>query len=178
MSRRRTHLHAVALWLTLAGVLLRGLIPVGFMPGWVAASEPASRSWVVICPTSPLRAVQHTATDPTPAGHLRAALAALPEGALSGPICHGAGQPAAVASVTATTPDDDHGSHRIAAEHLDCPFAAAVAAVLPAADVAPALPARSGLTATPSRTLAHDHDPQRRRPPARAPPAGADTTLA
>ena len=51
--RRPSPLTRAAVWLALAGVVLRSLIPVGFMPGWIGA-VPGAASWLVICPASEL----------------------------------------------------------------------------------------------------------------------------
>lgn len=62
MFRSRTALHAFALWLALSAVLLRSLIPVGFMPGWTGSGGEQA-SWLIICPASPLSAAL------APSGH-------------------------------------------------------------------------------------------------------------
>lgn len=45
------------LGLLLAVMLLRALIPSGFMPGWDRAANEGQRRWLIVCETSPLQAM-------------------------------------------------------------------------------------------------------------------------
>ena len=54
MSRHR-RLYTITLWLALSGVLLRGLIPVGFMPGWAGSTMGGEPSWLIVCPAGELQ---------------------------------------------------------------------------------------------------------------------------
>lgn len=45
------------LGLLLAVLLLRALIPSGFMPGWDRAANEGQRRWLIVCETSPLQAL-------------------------------------------------------------------------------------------------------------------------
>ena len=173
MLRSRSHLQAFALWLALAGVVLRSLVPVGFMPGWAgAAGDGGEARWLIVCPTSPLHGAL-ASPAPAPAdphaehhGHHAgmdhgdaAALAAVDMAAADSHAGHDASQ---------------HGGHRIAAEHLSCPFAGASSPALPAADLA-CLVADHGTSTADVAAAADAIRPVRRRlPPARAPPAAID----
>eukprot|EP01034_Spumella_vulgaris_P003187 gene3187-4114_t len=105
MFHPRSHLHRLALWLALSGVLLRGLVPVGFMPGWAQASADGQRSWLTICAAGDLRALLPQAG----AGHH-----------------HHAGM-----VMTAAGDADEHLAHRLDEADLSCPFAAADVPALP-----------------------------------------------
>lgn len=54
---RFSHVRRFALLMAVAGVLLRGLIPPGFMPGWTGELEGQARSWLAICPAGELQAL-------------------------------------------------------------------------------------------------------------------------
>lgn len=57
-QQRATSLSRQAvLGLLLAVMLLRALIPSGFMPGWDRAANEGQRRWLIICETSPLQAL-------------------------------------------------------------------------------------------------------------------------
>lgn len=186
MFRSRSHLQAFALWLALAGVVLRSLVPVGFMPGWTgSAAKPGGASWLIICPTSPLHAALASPVA-APAHHDHAAMQAAQAAAADDPHAHHHGHHAGMdhgAAVDRATPAADphaghdasqHGGHRIAAEHLSCPFAGAGSPALPAADIAflVAAPGTSPVeTVRPADAVT---TVRRRLPPARAPPVAID----
>lgn len=193
MFRSRSHLTSFALWLALAGVVLRALVPVGFMPGWTGATAKAGDAgWLVICPTSPLHGALAAPEAPAaaPVHDHAAMLAAAAEAEAGDPHAHHHhGHPAAMAhagmdhGAMAAAPVADphaghdagrHGDHRIAAEHLSCPFAGAAAAALPVAGFGPvgldagaSAPDRAAASAAVARI-------RHRLPPARAPPAASD----
>lgn len=185
MFRSRSHLHAFALWLALAGVVLRSLVPVGFMPGWTdGAAKSSDARWLIICPTSPLYGALASPAA-APKHHDHAAMLAA-QAAAADPHAHHHGHHAGMDHGSAVSTADphaghdasQHGGHRIAAEHLSCPFAGAGSPALPSI-VSAGQFAASGSTAPdvarpPVVVLAV----QRRLPPARAPPAGVDTRLA
>lgn len=200
MFRSRSHLQSIALWLALAGVALRSLVPVGFMPGWTdAAANGGERSWLIICPTSPLHEalaspVERTAQASSLLHHDHAAMRAAQSAAADvyGLHCrtgHHADAPSAASSaaqsaiVAAAVPAADphaehapsqHGEHRIAAEHLSCPFAAAGAPALPvtaSAFLVAAVGASTLDVAAPAAAVIAD---RHRLPPARGPPPRFD----
>lgn len=200
MFRSRSHLQSIALWLALAGVALRSLVPVGFMPGWTdAAANGGERSWLIICPTSPLHEalaspVARTAQASPLLHHDHAAMRAARSAAADvyGLHCrtgHHADAPSAASSaaqsaiVAAAVPAADphaehapsqHGEHRIAAEHLSCPFAAAGAPALPvtaSAFLVAAVGASTLDVAAPAAAVIAD---RHRLPPARGPPLRFD----
>lgn len=207
MFRSRSHLQSMALWLALAGVALRSLVPVGFMPGWTDAAAGGGARWLIICPTSPLYAALQAAPDhghevapaAAPAAdhahhaaehHDHAAmLAAQAAAAAADPHAHhhhgAAGDAEAAASPSAVAVDphaghdaSQHGGHRIAAEHLSCPFAGAAAPALPANAAVLAAVVVGNVrpnTAVPADAVIRHH---RRLPPARAPPRRDDDTAA
>lgn len=194
MFRSRSHLQAFALWLALAGVVLRSLVPIGFMPGWTgAAGDGDDARWLIICPTSPLYGALATPVAAKPhhdhaamlAAQAAAAAAADPHAHHHGLHGHHAGMdhgaagdavPVATAAADPHAGHDpgQHGGHRIAAEHLSCPFAGAGSPALPTAALA-FLVADHG-TSTPDVAAPADAVPpvRRRLPPARAPPAAID----
>lgn len=49
MPRRASRLHSLALWLALAGVLLRAAVPFGYMPGWMQAGSHGGSNLLVLC---------------------------------------------------------------------------------------------------------------------------------
>ena len=102
MFHPRSRLHRLALWLALGGVLLRGLVPAGFMPGWAQVDADGQRSWLSICTAGELRAL-------LPAGHH-----------------HHAGM-----VMTAAGDAEEHLAHRLDEADLSCPFAAADVPALP-----------------------------------------------
>lgn len=202
MFRSRSHLQSIALWLALAGVALRSLVPVGFMPGWTdAAANGGERSWLIICPTSPLHgalasSVARTAQASSLLHHDHAAMQAAqsavgedPQAAeIYGLHCRtghhaeaeSAAQSAIVAAVVpaadphAEHAPSQHGEHRIAAEHLSCPFAAAGASALPitaSAFLVAAVGASTLDVAAPAAAVIAD---RHRLPPARGPPPRFD----
>jgi hypothetical protein len=182
MFRSRSHLQATALWLALAGVVLRSLVPVGFMPGWTSAGgvDGAPR-WLIVCPTSPLHGAL---ADPTPppthdaAGHHDHAAMLAAMAAADDPHAGHHGHHGDAAATVADGHDGhaagEHGGHRIAAEHLSCPFAGAAAAALPVADGAFAVTVADGRELTAVRPADAVVPVRRRLPPARAPPAPHD----
>jgi hypothetical protein len=143
MSRFRSRLRLAALWLALAGVLLRGLVPAGFMPGWTQAGTDGSRSWLMVCPAGELATL--LPADPHAHHHHM-------QGAAAG---------------------DDHDAHRIGEAHLGCPFAAVAAPALPSAATTFLAISRPTTSAVPFGSLAPPTSDQRRLPPARAPPVSA-----
>ncbi|WP_293370081.1 hypothetical protein [Nevskia sp.] len=164
MFRSRSHLHATALWLALAGVLLRSLVPVGFMPGWTdTAAKDGQAAWLIICPTSPLHAA------------LAAPVAVDPHAHHHGGMDHGA-MPAA--DPHANHDAGQHEGHRIAAAHLSCPFAGAGSPALPSVAYTTAFAASGSTAPDVARPSAVILAVQRRLPPARAPPAAIDTRYA
>lgn len=214
MFRSRSHLQSMALWLALAGVALRSLVPVGFMPGWTDAAAGGDARWLIICPTSPLYAALqavpgHGGHETTPeaapgAGHGgpsaehthhagghhdHAAMLAAQAAAAADPHAHhhhgAAADAEAAASPSAVAADphaghdaSQHGGHRIAAEHLSCPFAGAAAPALPASAAVLAAAVAGSVrpnAAVPADAVIRHH---RRLPPARAPPRRDDDTAA
>lgn len=204
MFRSRTHLQSMALWLALAGVALRSLVPVGFMPGWTDAAAGGDARWLIICPTSPLYAALQAAPGhghgaaPVAAAsaehahhagghHDHAAMLAAQAAAAADPHAHhhhgAAADAAASPSAVAANPHaghdaSQHGGHRIAAEHLSCPFAGAAAPALPASAVVLAAAVAGSIrpnAAVPADAVIRNH---RRLPPARAPPHRDDDTAA
>lgn len=201
MFRSRTALHSFALWLALSAVVLRSLIPVGFMPGWIGSGVEAGNRWLIICPASPLSAAL-AAPVAAHGGHghhdhaaMLAAMAAAEATAANADALdphaghalhhgrhHGADAmavagPPALADVNAGHAGHDpaqHEAHRIASEHQGCPFAGAVAPALPVslASLAVAIPAAS--IGRPASAAAVASASQRRLPPARAPPRYLD----
>ena len=58
MNRLRAHgLQRLTLALALAALLLRALIPTGFMPGWDRSAAEGGPRWLVVCETSPLHSL-------------------------------------------------------------------------------------------------------------------------
>lgn len=183
MFRSRTALHCFALWLALSALVLRSLVPVGFMPGWTGVGAEGGH-WLIICPASPLSA----ALAPPAAKHahhdhaaMMAAMAAA-EAAGDPHAAHlamaGMSHDMHAAGMHAGHDPAQHEAHRLASEHQSCPFASAVAPALPVtlASFALAIPAATlGRTATAVSTASAS---QRRLPPARAPPAVIDTYAA
>lgn len=49
MLPRTRRLHSFALWLALAGVLLRASVPFGYMPGWLQAGGHGNASLLALC---------------------------------------------------------------------------------------------------------------------------------
>lgn len=204
MFRSRSHLQSMALWLALAGVALRSLVPVGFMPGWTDAAAGGDARWLIICPTSPLYAALQAAPDAAPVAghdgpsaehahhagghHDHAAMLAAQAAAAADPHAHHhhpgtAAEVGASTSVVAADPHaghdaSQHGGHRIAAEHLSCPFAGAAGPALPASAVVLAVAIAGSVrpnAAVPADAVIRHH---RRLPPARAPPHRNDDTAA
>ena len=101
MFRSRTSWHAIALWLALSAVVLRSLIPVGFMPGWTGSSGGESASWLIICPASPLSAALAPKAS-SHAGH---------------PHHDHAAMLAAMAAATSTGNGDPHAGHHAGMHH-------------------------------------------------------------
>ena len=195
MFRSRSHLQAVALWLALAGVVLRGLVPVGFMPGWTGTdTRNDAAAWLIICPTSPLHgAFVAPAAAPAVAGHHdHAAMLAAMAAAAADPHAHhhhgpqaaiaaaadAAAEPAAAADPHAGHAAGEHGGHRIAAEHLSCPFAGAATAALPVAAAVFAADFAGASAPIPARSADAVPTVRRRLPPARAPPPHDDHAVA
>jgi hypothetical protein len=56
-ARHRQPLRAVLSWLLLASLLLRGLVPLGFMPGWDRAANEGKSAWLIVCPAGDLQAL-------------------------------------------------------------------------------------------------------------------------
>jgi hypothetical protein len=191
MFRSRSHLQSIALWLALAGVALRSLVPVGFMPGWTdAAANGGERSWLIICPTSPLHEalaspVARTAQASPLLHHDHAAMQAAQSAAADvyGLHCRTGHHADADSVAQSAAPSADphvehapsqHGEHRIAAEHLSCPFAAAGAPALPvtaSAFLVAAVGASTLDVAAPAAAVIAD---RHRLPPARGPPPRFD----
>ena len=187
MFRSRSHLQSFALWLALAGVALRSLVPVGFMPGWTdAATKAGDASWLIICPTSPLYGALASPVAAKPHHDHAAMLAAQAASAAAAAdphahhhghhagMDHGAAAATATADPHAGHDPSQHGGHRIAAEHLSCPFAGAGSPALPVADLA--FLVASPDASTPDIVATADAVPsvRRRLPPARGPPAAID----
>lgn len=192
MFRSRTSLHSFALWLALSAVVLRSLIPVGFMPGWTGSSGGESASWLIICPASPLSAALAPKAS-SHAGHphhdhaaMLAAMAAATSTGNGDPHAgHHAGMDhdAATMSVAAVDPHAGHDpaahlGHRIASEHQSCPFAGAVAPALPVSVAAYVALIADALASRPATAVGVVAASQRRLPPARAPPVAIDTRSA
>lgn len=188
MFRSRTALHSFALWLALSAVVLRSLIPVGFMPGWTGTGEEGGR-WLIICPASPLSAA--LVPPAQPAGHHdHAAMMAAMAAADADPHAahHGMGQMMGdmagmshdmhAAGMHAGHDPAQHDAHRIASEHQSCPFAGAVAPALPVTLASFALAIPAATLGRPASTVSSATASQRRLPPARAPPAAIDTFAA
>lgn len=202
MLRHHHRLHRAALWLALSAVVLRSLIPIGFMPGWIGA-VPGSPSWLVICPASELQALLKAPSNDH-AGHPSAApkiaLAATagvePDAEPAAAHCPGhasaAASPVTPKPVVVSAVDDaapaghaghdaheghdpaQHAGHRIAAEHQSCPFAAAATPALALAPTAAPLAASAAATPDVVRLPVAIPAAPRRLPPARAPPARID----
>lgn len=128
--RRQSPLTRAVVWLALAGVLLRGLIPVGFMPGWIGA-VPGAASWLVICPASELSRLATLPVAPATATAIVDAAAADPVPTAASDSASGDHD----ASVHAA-----HAAHRSHAGHVGmAPMSAAEhAAMLAAMAAAPA----------------------------------------
>ncbi|GAC1628427.1 MAG: hypothetical protein NVS9B10_18340 [Nevskia sp.] len=154
MGHRPSGWHRCALWLALGSVLLRGLVPAGFMPGWTQAGTDGRYSWLTICPAGELQAL--LPQDPHAQHHHHPGAAAMP-----------AGTAAAAAGM-------DHSAHRLGEAHLSCPFAAAAAPGLPVALAALALPAPGLAFVAAQRPPGPLATRLRRLPPARGPPRQAD----
>lgn len=99
----RSALHRLALWLALGGMLLRGLVPLGFMPGWAQADAEGRRSWRSLCAVGDLRAL----------------------------LPHGPSHHHHAGMVMAADDADEHQVHRLDEADLSCPFAAADVPALP-----------------------------------------------
>lgn len=146
MFHPRSRLHLLALWLALGGVLLRGLVPVGFMPGWAQVGADGQRSWLSICTAGDLRALLPLAG----AGHHH----------------HHAGM-----VMTAAGDADEHLAHRLDEADPSCPFAAADVPALPTSLAALSLvegPPVASATVLPLRPGAGSIQ---RLPPVRGPPS-------
>ncbi len=207
MFRSRTALHSFALWLALSAVVLRSLIPVGFMPGWTGSGVEAGNRWLIICPASPLSAAL-AAPVAAHSGHghhdhaaMLAAMAATDAGANASAagaadphaghanhqgMQHGADAMAAagppvLVDVNAGHAGHDpaqHEAHRIASEHQSCPFAGAVAPALPVTTAGFALALPAARIGRPEAAATVATASQRRLPPARGPPDIVDTLAA
>lgn len=143
MSAFRSRFRLAALWLALAGVLLRGMVPAGFMPGWTQAGADGSRGWLTICRAGELAVL--LPADPHAHHHHHQAMA----GGVAG---------------------EDHDTHRIGEAHLGCPFAAAAAPALPTSATVFVTNFRPSTSTATDGPLAPPTSDQRRLPPARAPP--------
>ena len=150
MFHRDSRLRLLALWLALSGVLLRGLVPTGFMPGWTQAGDDGSRSWLTICPAGELQAL----LPQSPHAH------------------HHHHHPGMVMAVGAADSGVDHSAHRIGEAHLGCPFAAAATPTLPLSLAALSLPEGALQFTGAAAPIRVGIPAARRLPPARAPPAG------
>ncbi len=192
MFRSRTALHSFALWLALSAVVLRSLIPVGFMPGWTGTGEEGGR-WLIICPASPLSAALASPAAKLPGAHtshhdhaaMMAAMAAADADSADPHAAHRAMQAMAgmshdmhAAGMHADHDPAQHDAHRIASEHQSCPFAGAVAPALPVTLTSFALAIPAAMLGHPVTALSTASASQRRLPPARAPPAAIDTFAA
>lgn len=144
MFHPRSGLHRLALWLTLGGMLLRGLVPLGFMPGWAQADAEGRRSWLSLCAAGDLRAL-------------------LPNG--------GAGHHHHAGMVMTAGDADEHQAHRLDEADLSCPFAAADVPALPTTLASLSLvegPPVASAAVLPARPVAASIQ---RLPPVRGPPA-------
>ena len=64
MFRRGSRLQSLALWLALAGVLLRAAVPFGYMPGWMQADSHGASGMLVLCSASDHSALASSAATP------------------------------------------------------------------------------------------------------------------
>ena len=144
MFHPRSHLHLLALWLALCSVLLRGLVPVGFMPGWAQAGAGGQRSWLTLCPAGDLRALLPQAG----AGHH-----------------HHAGM-----VMTAAGDAEEHLAHRLDKADLSCPFAAADVPALPPSLAALSLVEGPPVASAAVLPLRPSAGSIQRLPPVRGPP--------
>lgn len=190
MFRSRTALHSFALWLALSAVVLRSLIPVGFMPGWTGTGEEGGR-WLIICPASPLSAALAPPASKHAGHHDHAAMmAAMAAADAADPHAAHRGMANMAMDMTGMSHDmhaagthaghdpAQHEAHRIASEHQSCPFAGAVAPALPVTLASFALAIPAATLGRPVTALSTASASQRRLPPARAPPAVIDTFAA
>ena len=185
MFRSRTALHSFALWLALSAVVLRSLIPVGFMPGWTGTGEEGGR-WLIICPASPLSTALAPPANKHAGHHDHAAMmAAMAKAHAADPHAAHRGMANMAADMAGMSHDmhaghdlAQHEAHRIASEHQSCPFAGAVAPALPVSLASFALAIPVATLGRPAAAVSTATASQRRLPPARAPPAVIDTFVA
>lgn len=185
MFRSRTALHSFALWLALSAVVLRSLIPVGFMPGWTGTGEEGGR-WLIICPASPLSAALAPPANKHAGHHDHAAMmAAMAKAHAADPHAAHRGMANMAADMAGMSHDmhaghdpAQHEAHRIASEHQSCPFAGAVAPALPVSLASFALAIPVATLGRPATAVSTATASQRRLPPARAPPEFIDTYTA
>lgn len=64
MFRNHSRLHRLALWLALSGTLLRGLIPVGFMPAMTTDAEARGSAILVLCSGGVFKASKMAISQP------------------------------------------------------------------------------------------------------------------
>jgi hypothetical protein len=143
MRRVPTGFRSLTLWLALSGLLLRALIPGGFMPGWTQQQADGTRSWLVICHAGELQSL------------------------LRKPInlryrCSG--------NYGVAAADNAHTGHQIGEAHLGCPFAAAATPALPTAPTLPFFISAAHAAVIGVYRHAIQATSSRRLPPARAPP--------
>jgi len=143
MRRVSTGFRSLTLWLALSGLLLRALIPGGFMPGWTQQQADGTRSWLVICHAGELQSLLRKPVN------LRYR-------------CSG--------NYGATSAATAYAGHQIAEAHLSCPFAAAATPALPMVLALPIFTSTAHAAVIGAYRAAVRAASSRRLPPARAPP--------